>query len=359
MAGESDFSTALADVDAWGVLGREKVEYATRWTAADPATPAYNSLKLYRNYDGAHHTFNPISVSATHNGDPNLFSVYASASLQGNSLTLMVVNKDPANAAKVQFALNGFTPSQVASYTLSQASPNSIVAGTAQAWSSTMTFAAYSATLLVVSGTTTQPPAAEWELNPDTIMVPAGGSITLRPHTVPLSFSGTVTLGSPSSDPGIMVTVTGATLSNAQFGAVLVTAGNVPGFYGFTVPATDSTGASTTQSGWIVVGKPAAALSKTGDNQTGAVGTNLNLSVTLAPGQSGGTATGASIFFTANAGTLSNGSATGSRVIATTNSSGVAAVTLTLPSTAGQVSVEAEGPYGLGHPAVSFTETAQ
>ena len=359
IAGESDFSTALADVDAWGILGRENVQYATRWTAADPTTPAYNSLKLYRNYDGAHHTFNPISVSATHNGDPNLFSVYAAAGLQGNSLTLMVVNKDPANAALVQFALNGFTPSQVTSYTLSQASPNSIVAGTTQAWSSTMTFTAYSATLLAVTGTTTQPPAAEWELNPDTIMVPAGGSVTLRPHTIPLSFSGTVTLGSPSSDAGITVTVTGATLSNAQFGSVLVTAGNTPGFYHFTVPATDSTGASTTQSGWVVVGKPAAGLSKTGDNQIGAVGTPLNLSVTLVPGQSGGTATGASIFFTANAGTLSNGSATGSRVIATTNSSGVAAVTLTLPATAGQVSVQAEGPYGLGHPAVSFTETAQ
>src|SRR5258707_15309309 len=132
-------------------------------------------------------------------------------------------------------------------------------------------------------------------------MVPAGGSVTLRPHTIPLSFSGTVTLGSPSSDAGITVTVTGATLSNAQFGSVLVTAGNTPGFYHFTIPATDSTGASTTQSGWTVVGKPAAGLSKTGNNQTGAVRTTLNLSVTLVPGQSGGTATGASIFFTANA----------------------------------------------------------
>ncbi len=144
-----------------------------------------------------------------------------------------------------------------------------------------MTFTAYSATLLVVTGTTAQPPATEWELNPDTIMVPAGGSVTLRPHTIPLGFSGTVTLGSPSSDAGITVTVTGATLRNAQFGSVLVTAGNTPGFYHFTIPATDSTGASTTQSGWTVVGKPAAGLSKTGNNQTGAVGTTLNLSVTL------------------------------------------------------------------------------
>jgi hypothetical protein len=47
-------------------------------------------------------------------------------------------------------------------------------------------------------------------------------------------------------------------------------------------------------------------------------------------------------------------------VIAVTNSSGVASVTLTLPSTTGTVTVTAEGPYGLGHPVVtpSFTETS-
>jgi hypothetical protein len=63
--------------------------------------------------------------------------------------------------------------------------------------------------------------------------------------------------------------------------------------------------------------------------------------------------------FTASAGTLSNGTASGSKVIAVTNSSGVASVTLTLPGNAGQVNVQAEGPYGLGHPVTTFTETAQ
>jgi hypothetical protein len=32
---------------------------------------------------------------------------------------------------------------------------------------------------------------------------------------------------------------------------------------------------------------------------------------------------------------------------------------LTLPATAGAVHVTAEGQYGLGHPVVTFTETAQ
>jgi hypothetical protein len=46
-------------------------------------------------------------------------------------------------------------------------------------------------------------------------------------------------------------------------------------------------------------------------------------------------------------------------MIAPTNSSGVAGVTLTLPSAPGTVTVTAEGPYGLGHPVATFTETAQ
>jgi hypothetical protein len=80
----------------------------------------------------------------------------------------------------------------------------------------------------------------------------------------------------------------------------------------------------------------------------------------LSAGQSGGSASGASILFTASAGSLSNGTTSGSKVIAVTNSAGVASVTLTLPSTAQVVTVTAEGPYGLGHPlAASFTETSQ
>jgi len=174
-----------------------------------------------------------------------------------------------------------------------------------------------------------------------------------------LGFSGTLTLGAPTSDAGVTVAVTNSNVSLAQPGAVSVTAGNTAGFYRFSIPATDNTGVTTTQSGWILVGNPAATLTKTGDNQTGAVNTTLNLSVTLSPGQSGGAATGASVRFSTNAGSLSNGAANGTPVVAITNNSGVAAVTLTLPATPGTVKVTTEGPYGLGHPIVTFTETAQ
>jgi hypothetical protein len=213
-----------------------------------------------------------------------------------------------------------------------------------------MSFAPYSATLLVVTGSMAKMPEAEWNLNPDTTMVAADGTVILAPQIV--SGSGTVTLGTPTFDTGITVTVTQGTVTSSQNGALTVTAGTKPGFYRYTVPGTDSAGATQEQSGWIVVGNRAATLTKQGDGQTGAPGTNVNLSVTLNAGSSGGSAAGADVLFTASAGTLS------SRTV-TTNSSGNAAVVLTLPADAGALQVTAEGPYGLGHPKVTFTVTVQ
>jgi hypothetical protein len=349
-AGTSDFSTALGDADAYGILGRERVYLSSRWVAPDPANPNYQSLKLFRNYDGAHHGFQTISVSATHDADPNLFSSYAAVSPTGTSMTLLVLNKDPANAVTAALALNGFTPTQVTPYALSKASPNSIVAGATQAWTSNMNFPAYSATLLVVTGSMANNPATEWDPNPDTIMVPAGGTVTLQPAIT--SGTGTVNIGSSTADSGITVQIVQGNITAGTNGTVTVTAGNTPGFYHYALSGTDNLSVSQQQGGWIVVGKPAVTFTQTGNNQTGTHGTPLNLSVKLNPGSSGGTATGASVLFTTDAGSLS------SRMV-TTDSSGVAAVVLTLPSTTGMVRVTAEGPFGLGHPTVTFTETSQ
>jgi hypothetical protein len=348
-AGESDFSTALGDADAYGILGRERVYLASRWIAPDPSNPNYQAVKLYRNYDGQHHAFATTSVSDTNNGDPNLFSSYAALDSTGKTLTIMVLNKDPSNAVQAQFAINGFTPQLVTGYTLSSTNPTKIVASSTTAWSSTMSFAPYTATLLVVSGTA-KLPAAEWDLNPDTTMVAASGKVLLHPKITP--GSGTVTLGTPQADSGITLAVTQPTLGSGKNGSITVTAGTTPGFYHFTVPSTDSAGGTQQQGGWIVVGNPAASLTKTGDNQKGPAGSKLNLSVTLNAGQSGGSAAGGTIFFSATAGSLS------SRTV-TTNSSGRAVVVLTLPSVPGTVHVTAEGQFALGHPIVRFTEAAQ
>lgn len=352
-AGAPDFSTAIGDADAYGIFGRDRLSLASRWTAPNSANPNYQALKLYTNYDGQHHGFAPISVLATSNGDPSLFSSYASISVDGKTLTLMVLDKDPANNDAVTFSLSGFSPSTFTSYTLSEASPTSIVAGPAnQPWSPTITFAAYSVTLLVINGTGAVP-AAEWDLNPDTVMLPASGTGTLKP--ILTSGSSSVTLGTATYDSGIVVSVTGKTITSTIPGSITVTAGATPGFYHFSIPATDGDGTATSQSGWIVVGNPAAALTKSGDSQAAPAGSTLTIGVTLNPGSSGGTNSGASILFTTSAGTIGGAR----RAIAVTNSSGVATITLTLPNTPGTFTVAAEGPYGLGHPVSTFTETAQ
>ncbi len=112
-AGEQDFSTALGDADAYGLLGRERASLASRWTAPTATNPNYQALKLFTNYDGAHHGFGTTSVSATHNADPDLFSAYAALNSTGNVLTILVLNKDPANTSQVQFTTTGFTPSSL------------------------------------------------------------------------------------------------------------------------------------------------------------------------------------------------------------------------------------------------------
>jgi Glycoside hydrolase family 44 len=349
-AGESDFSTALADADAYGILGRERMYLASRWVAPDPANPNYLALKLFRNYDGQHHTFSAESVSSINTGNPNLFSSYAALDSTGTTLTLMVINKSPHAAVQTQFAVNGFTPANVTTYTLSSKSPTKILASSQKPWTSTRTFAPYTATLLVVTGSMPQTPSADWDLNPDTIMVAARRTVVLQPKIV--SGSGTVTLGTPQFDNGITLVVTQSNLTSSQNGSITVTAGGAPGFYHFTVPSTDNAGVAQNQSGWIVVGNPSASFIKTGDGQKGPPGTNLNLAVTLQPGKSGGSAAGATVLFTTKQGTLS------SRLV-TTDSSGTASVVLTLPAKPGTFHVTAQGQFGLGHPVATFTETAQ
>jgi hypothetical protein len=352
---EQDFSTALADVDVYGTFGVQRLYAASRWPAPPSYEPAYWSLVLYRNYDGAGHGFGTTSIQATNNGDPDLFSSYAALNATGTQMTVMLINKDPSNTQTIDLNLGGFTASSLVIYSLSVTDQTGLTTATLTPTNS-ITLPAYTATLLVMNGTLAAQPATEWDLNPDTTMVPANGSVTIAPKI--LSGTDAVTLSNPQviySNPtsgSISVSIPTPKITTTANGAITIAAGSTPGFYEYSVVGTDSSGVAQTQDGWIFVQNPAATLTKTGDGQSGAPGSTLTLSATLVPGGSGGTPAGGSILFTTSAGTLS------AREV-TTNSSGVATVTLTLPSTAGTVTVTAEGQYGLGHPVVKFTETSQ
>jgi hypothetical protein len=185
---ESDFSTALGDADAYGIFVREGISFATRWgspttnsTTTKVPNPNYLALKLYGNYDSAHDGFGTVSISDTNSGNPNLFSSYAALNPTGTVMTIMVLNKDPNNAVQTTFNLNGFNPTSYVAYSISSTASHAISVSNSQAWSSSQTFAPYSITLLVVSGTESSKPASEWYLNPDDLMIPASGTATLSP----------------------------------------------------------------------------------------------------------------------------------------------------------------------------------
>jgi hypothetical protein len=364
---EDDFSTALGDSEAYGIFGREGLTFATRWGAPMNTNPNYQALKMYTNYDGAHHGFGTVSISDLSTGNPNLsnvFSSYAALNATGTQMTIMVLNEDPANAAQVTFNLNGFSATTYTAYTISQSAATSISASSSAAWNGTQTFAPWTITLLVVNGSEGSTPASEWYLNPDDLMVPATETAMLHPAIS--SGSANVTLTSAVFDAyegaaactGGSLTLTNATITPAQMGTITVTAPSTPGFCHYTVTGNDGT-ATETQGGWIVVGNPPATLTPGGNNQSANAGTALAnpLTVTINPGQSG-PVTGAGILFTTSAGTLSNGTTSGKSVIATTNASGVASVTLTLPAAKGPVTITGQDMLALGGTTVTFTATA-
>jgi len=350
LAGETDFSTALVDADSYGILGRERMYAASRWSASQQFSPAYYALLLYRNADGKHDGFETLSVEANHNANPDFFSAFAATNPAGTALTLVVVNKSPTDAADVTFDVAGFEPAEMTAYTLSSAAPKSIVASASKLWTATQSFAPYSATLIVATGTTPEKPAVEWDLNPDTFFASASSTATIAPEIT--SGTGTFKLTSASGAAGLEFTLTQPRLSLGSNATVAIKTPSTPGLYSYTVTGEDAANTVQSKQGWVLVGNPAATLTKTGDGQTALPGKTLTLTATFVPGSSGATRGNVTILFTTSAGKLSS-------QVVRTNANGEATVTLTLPAAAGKVVVSAQAPIPWGGAKVEFTETAR
>ncbi len=96
---EGNMNGATTQADIWGILGREGVDLANRWTTPAAGTPAYLAMKMYRNYDSAGSSFGDTSLAASV-GNPDQVSAFASLRSADGALTVMVVNKnlfDPNN----------------------------------------------------------------------------------------------------------------------------------------------------------------------------------------------------------------------------------------------------------------------
>ena len=109
---ENHINGATTQADIYGILGREGMDAATRWTTPDTATPTYKAMKMYRNYDGNNSGFGDVSVKATL-PNPDEVSAFAAVRSGDNALTVMVINKSTDNAVTT-LNLSNFTGSGTA-----------------------------------------------------------------------------------------------------------------------------------------------------------------------------------------------------------------------------------------------------
>ena len=140
---------ATAQADVLGIFGREGLDLATRWTCPGTNSPAYNSIKMFRNYDGSKSTFGDTSVSAAV-PNPDLLATFAAIRASDGALTVMVINKD-SNVTPVTLNLTNFAASGTAQ--IWQLATNKISALSSQTFTNglvTRTLPAQSVTLLVL-----------------------------------------------------------------------------------------------------------------------------------------------------------------------------------------------------------------
>ena len=104
---EQHISGAIAQADVLGIFGREGVDLATRWEAPALGSPVYNAMRMYRNVDGAKAGFGDVSVAASV-PDPDRIAAFAAERGSDAALTVIVINKQLADAARVQLRIANF-----------------------------------------------------------------------------------------------------------------------------------------------------------------------------------------------------------------------------------------------------------
>jgi hypothetical protein len=105
---ESHINGATAQADIFGIFGREGLDLATRWTTPASGSPVYNSIKMYRNYDGKGAAFGETSVKALA-PNPDTLSVFGATRAGDGALTLMVINKQSTSGADLTMTLTNFS----------------------------------------------------------------------------------------------------------------------------------------------------------------------------------------------------------------------------------------------------------
>lgn len=154
---------ATAQADVLGILGRENLHMAARWTCPKAGTPVYQVIKLMRNADGNGGGFGDWSLAIDH-PDPDRVSLFAAVRSSDGALTILMVNKTTDVQRVTINADHGSFPTVAQSYIVRdgnsiQTAPVVLPTGT----SITLSPTSRSVTLLVVpdmfpAGTLTAPP---------------------------------------------------------------------------------------------------------------------------------------------------------------------------------------------------------
>ncbi len=150
--GEDHISGALAVAETLGIFGREDLYLANYWTYPPIGSPAYLAFKLYTNYDGAGSRFGDSSVGATSSAEA--VSAYAALVSARGELTLMLINKDPAQDLTATLDLRNVATNGAATlYRYSAAASGEIISQPFDlSAGNTITLPAASITLMVLEG---------------------------------------------------------------------------------------------------------------------------------------------------------------------------------------------------------------
>jgi len=162
---EAAMNGATAQADVLGILGREGVDLATRWTTPASASPVFLAMQLYRNYDSAGSAFGDSSVGASV-VNPDILASFAALRSSDGALTVMLVHKELTASDAVTVSIADFAPgAQAQVWQLAQPGPAaaaisrlSAVPVTAQAVS--LTLPPQSVTLLIIPPAVASGPTA-------------------------------------------------------------------------------------------------------------------------------------------------------------------------------------------------------
>jgi hypothetical protein len=111
---EDHINGATSQADVLGIFGRERLDLATRWTTPPTGSPAYQAIKMFRNYDGQKSRFGDLSVSAT-GPNPDYIAAFAARRTVDGTLTLMLINKQLTNTASTTVLVTNYPHSGIAS----------------------------------------------------------------------------------------------------------------------------------------------------------------------------------------------------------------------------------------------------